>query len=797
MERGFAGLWQSFTNSRTMQLRPNRARQTAVGQGPGLALQYKLIGHLVAAAALAVVGAPGAVAAPKPQSQSVAKPLPRPAPKPAAPQPKANPALRQGMAVPMPLPRPRPASVGATPVAVASAMPPAFAPTPIQPPPTAFSQPPMRHAAVTPATQSPLSMVPTAATPPADLAAVKQALELVRKGRNSAATDVMRSVGDPVARKVIEWAVLRAEDDDFDFERYASFIAANPGWPSIMQFRRKAEAALWQNPVSDAQVRKYFASQRPVSAKGKLALARAALAQGDRALAQELVRDAWRNDSFSADVERRALDAFGALLTAGDYKARLDNLLYAEELDAAMRAAQRLGASQVALAKARAAVAKKASNAKALLDAVPHDARNDAAFIFTMAQWLRRNDKINEAAHWMLKAPTSPAAIHDLEEWWTERRLLARKLLDIGEPRMAFRIASAAALPEKEHPRVEALFTSGWIALRFLNDPAAAMPFFARILQKAEHPASISRAYYWQGRAAEAMGRRDEARRHYERGARYPTAYYGQLSRAKLGVGEIRLPPPPPAAPNGARLEIVRAIEILYAIDERDLVASAVADLADKMTDVAALAAVAALTEKNKDARAMALLGRTAVGRGLPFEAYAYPTAGLPRYTPVGPQVEPHIAYAIARQESGFNPRAISSANALGLMQVTPAAGKYIAKKNGIAFDQRRLLNDPVYNVQMGAAELGDVIETYRGSYILAFAAYNAGRGRVREWIGRYGDPRDPKVDPVDWVERIPFSETRNYVQRVMENMQIYRVRFGGSPRLMIEADLRRGTAGN
>jgi soluble lytic murein transglycosylase len=137
----------------------------------------------------------------------------------------------------------------------------------------------------------------------------------------------------------------------------------------------------------------------------------------------------------------------------------------------------------------------------------------------------------------------------------------------------------------------------------------------------------------------------------------------------------------------------------------------------------------------------------------------------------------------------------VSSANALGLMQVTPEAGRYIAKKFNVTYDQQRLLHDKVYNVQVGAAELGDDIAGYNGSYILAFAGYNAGRGRVREWIERYGDPRDPKVDPVDWVERIPFSETRNYVQRILENIQVYRARFGGGTRLLIEADLRRGAA--
>jgi soluble lytic murein transglycosylase len=769
----------------------------------------KLIRLFLAGAGVAALSLP-AQAAPKPETKPEAKPAAQTAAsKPAAGKPAAKtpetrkpeakkPAPTSGQPVKqasagarsVPLPRARPDNVS-LPVATT----PAFAPAPVQMPPAAFS-PPARQAAVTPPAQPPVAMPPSAPISAADLAAVKQALDLIRKGRISAASEIARSTGDPAARKLIEWAALRAEDDDFIFERYAAFIAGNPGWPSLMQFRRKAEAALWQNAASDAQVKQFFASQKPVSAKGKLALARVALSHGDRAHAQQLVRDAWRNDSLSADMEKRVLDAFGPLLSAGDHKARMDRRLYSEDIDEAMRAAQRLGASQVALAKARAAVVNKSSNAKALLDAVPADARNDAAYLFTMAQWLRRNDKIAEAAQWMLKAPNAPAAIHDPEEWWTERRLLARKLLDIGDPQTAFRISAAAAIPEKEHPRVEALFTTGWIALRFLNDPATAMPYFARIAQAAEHPASLARSYYWQGRAAEAQGKREDARRFYEHGARYGTAYYGQLARARLGAGEIRLPPAPSGA-HGARHDVVRAIEILYAIDERDLVASAVADLADKATDMHALAAVAALTEKNQDARAMALLGRTAIGRGLPFEAYAYPIAGLPRYNPVGPQVEPHIAYAIARQESGFNPKAVSSANALGLMQVTPAAGKYIAKKNGIAFDQKRLLNDPVYNVQMGAAELGDVIEAYRGSYILAFVAYNAGRGRVREWTERYGDPRDPKVDPVDWVERIPFSETRNYVQRVMENMQIYRVRFGGSPKLMIEADLRRGMAAN
>jgi soluble lytic murein transglycosylase len=203
------------------------------------------------------------------------------------------------------------------------------------------------------------------------------------------------------------------------------------------------------------------------------------------------------------------------------------------------------------------------------------------------------------------------------------------------------------------------------------------------------------------------------------------------------------------------------------------------------------------LTAQHNDARAMLMIGKSALGRGLALDQYAFPSVGVPNFTHVGPEIDRSVVYSIVRQESAFNPRDLSTAQAMGLMQVTPAAGRYVAKKFNVRYDQKRLMSDSVYNTQMGAAELGDLLKDYRGSYIMAFAGYNAGRGRVREWIERYGDPRDPNVDPIDWVERIPFSETRNYVQRVLENLQVYRVRFGHGSKLMIEADLRRGSSSN
>ena len=637
----------------------------------------------------------------------------------------------------------------------------------------------------------------TSSLPSPELAAVKVAITLARRGELVQASDVEEGIGDPVARQVVEWAILRSDKNEIDFRRYVAFISDNPSWPGIGLLRRRAEAALWKERLDPQTVRAYFDKEQPLTAHGKFALARALLLEGDRSDAQSLVREAWRYDNFSGDLEAQILDVFRDLITDADHKARMDIRLYAEDVDGAMRAANRAGGNAPVIAKARVAVIKKVADAKAQLDGVPAEARRDIGYIFSRAQWLRRDEKATEAAELMLSVPNDPTQALDGDQWWIERRFVFRTLLDLGDAKTAYRVASAAAVPSRESYRAEHQFISGWIALRFLDDASTALAHFAKVGQATRNPITLARASYWQGRAAEALGQTNDARAHYQTAARYSTAYYGQLARARLGLKDIVVRPPPDPAPAPAQMDIVRAIEILYAIGERDLIAGGLAELGERSTDMATLAAVGEVTARHKDARAMVLLGKAALARGLPLEHFAFPTVGIPDYRAIGPEVEPGIVYAIARQESTFNPRIISSAGAMGLMQVTPATGRYVANKFGAPYDEKRLLSDQIYNVQLGAAELGDLVRYYRGSYILSFAGYNAGRGRVKDWIAKYGDPRDPKIDPIDWVERIPFSETRNYVQRVLENLQVYRVRFGSGSKLMIESDLRRGARSN
>jgi soluble lytic murein transglycosylase len=695
----------------------------------------------------------------------------------------------------VPLPKARPIARNAAPKAVTSIQPTAknagdgasVAPA-MQPATRQHATPaPKRKPAI------PAAVAATTSTSRADTDALENVIELIRNHKPADATQVQASITDPVASKLAEWIILRSDDNGASVERYRAFITANPSWPSQSFMRRRLEAALWDDHRDDATVMSWFENETPLSAKGRFSLARALLARGDRANAERNIRDAWRADPMSGDTENTALDMFGALLTPGDQKARMDLMLYGTESEAALRAAKRLGTGHVALAKARIAVTRKAANAKALLDAVPYELHGDPGYMFSKIQLLRREEKFPEAAQLMLAAPRDPAKLYNLDEWWIERRLLARKMIDVGEYRNAYLIARDAALPSRDIYKTEQEFTAGWIALRFLNDPATAAQHFARIGVGSVNPTTLARAGYWQGRAAEASGRSQEARNAYAAAAEQSTSYYGQLARAKLGLPQIELNPALTGRARGSdRLEIVRAVQLLYAMDEGEIAIPILADVGEN-GDPDALIGLGELASRNGDARGMLLVGKAALNRGLPFDFYAYPVSGIPQFKSIGPDVEPSIVFAIARQESAFNPSVVSPANAYGLMQVTPDAGRYVCKKYGASFDLARLKNDPVYNASLGAAELGGLIEDYRGSYIMTFAAYNAGRGSVNKWVQRYGDPRDPKVDAVDWVELIPFSETRNYVQRIMENLQVYRARFGGGTRLQIEADLHRG----
>jgi soluble lytic murein transglycosylase len=625
-----------------------------------------------------------------------------------------------------------------------------------------------------------------------DPALLRNTISHYRAGRTAQGDALAKDINDPALRSLLEWIAIRS--GAAKFERITAFTEANPDWPGTANLRRRAEDALWMQRSPDKIVLGFFESQPPLGPMGRLSHLYALESTGKSAEARNLVSDIWRQDPLSKEMEERVLKTFEAVLTQADHRVRMERFLFKEKWDSALRAATRLGPDYVLLAKARMAVARRAANAGKALDAVPVSLRKDSSYAFSRAQWLRRDDKPLEAAHAIEAVSRDPSVLGDGDEWWIERRLIARKLLDINEPKLAYQVASQHGASSAAS-RIEAEFHAGWIALRFANDADTAANHFAKAGAIAETPLSLARSNYWQGRAAETRGAQDEARSFFARAAGHPTTFYGQLARVKLGRNDLVLRIVRPLA-NEARQAMearpaVKALYTLWEIGEQDLLRSLYRELATGSKSASELAAIGDVARRTRDAQATLMVGKLAIQRGFPLDIHAFPTFGIPRIDLADSPVERAILHAVARQESAFDIEAMSSAGARGLMQLMPATARETAKRAGMPFELERLTSDASYNATLGAKHLTELLKSWNGSLPLVIASYNAGPGNVRKWVDSYGDPRHPDVDPVDWIERIPFTETRDYVQRVLENLQVYRQRFGERTTLLTEADLR------
>jgi soluble lytic murein transglycosylase len=609
---------------------------------------------------------------------------------------------------------------------------------------------------------------------------LREALPYYKAGALAAGDVQAVRATDPIIRTALEWVALR-DSRDASRARFGAFVAAHPNWPARDFLIRRIEDGLYQSNADPALIDNFFGAVAPQTAFGKLARARALRSEGKDADAEALVRDVWRHSTLSgsASLESHVRTEFGAYLTPADYKARADKLLYEGDNAGGLRNAALVNPDYVVLARLHAAINDEATNDK-MFDAVPPDMRADPAFLFARIHKLRHEDKLRAAADLMLAAPQDPALIVDGDAWWTERRLLGRKLLDAGDPATAYRIFAGHSA-ESPEANIDAEFHAGWIALRFLNDPTRAAQHFARAAEFAQTPMSIARVAYWQGRTAEVSltdGADLRARAYYEKAAERAATYYGQLARARLGLKTIALKSPAPAAQGTARDEAVRIVELFFTIHEKDLAMTLASTAAQHLTDPAQIAALADVMLAQRDAHDCLIVGKILAQRGILIGALAFPTYGIPAYAAAENSAPPALVYAIARQESEFDMHAQSGAGARGLMQMIVATAKRTAEHLKMDFDAGRLLSDAAFSAKLGAAHLGQLLAEERGSPILVFAAYNAGGGHVKDWIDAYGDPRTPGVDPIDWVERIPFTETRNYVERVSENWAMYQASF-------------------
>ena len=648
---------------------------------------------------------------------------------------------------------------------------------------------------------SPLNQTPLAKE---EQKALSAAIKSLYKGKRADADKHKAVIKQRVAKKLLQWYALRSQSLPHTITELQQFLTDNPGWPNRTKLQAKIETAFLKEKQAPERVITHFKNSKPKTSAGKLALAQALLKEGKTDKAISLIKATYQNPNLPFWVEKIIVDRHKTHLSKEDHKIRADRLLYKfsrGKINAAMRAAKNLSKAEQEGAKFRAAVIRRQSGkARKQLAKLDKTIKQQPGVHLARIELARRSKKQSFAIKLIKANNFAKSDITDKDRWWRVRQKLARHAIENNQYQTAYDITS-----KHENPSVnlykEAEFLSGWLALRFLKQPKVAEAHFAKFKAAADGPLSRSKSAYWHGRALKAQNKTKEAQTSFKAGAVQFNTFYGQLSARELGKPntEIKIPTPPSISAEIAKRfvsrDAIQALMLAHQIDKPTIARLFFAHLRYHLNDPEELALLAELAASLGYNQSSIRIGKTAMAQNfLDLAHHSYPIRFMPKYKPLRSIPEQGLVYAIARQESEFNYQIKSRAGARGLLQVMPGTLKHVARKYNLKRKTAWLTQRPAFNAQIGSAYIGDRHQEFSGSYIMTFASFNAGPGRVRQWIRKLGDPRSAAIDPIDWIERIPFKETRKYVQKVTANLQVYRARLeGGQGHIQAYEDIYRG----
>jgi len=625
-----------------------------------------------------------------------------------------------------------------------------------------------------------------------DQALFAQGLAAAKRGDVPSAKGAISSLSDPTARKLVTWAMVDVNSERLSFWDLDAARRDLTGFPRGARRQIAAERTLETSGRAPGEIVAWFGADGPHSPQGAMALASAYRSLGRQADAAQLIRTWWTTKSFEADVQRTMLSRFADVLSVDDHVRRADVLLYGAQGPAARDMITLLPAERQAAALARISLRGDSEGGYQTL--TPGD-QMSAGVAFERAGFLRRRGRDAEAIAQLAYAPKDVVTPEHAERTWDERYRLTLSSIRAGDWQSAYRAAANTGLREGSDA-TEAEFYAGWIALNRLKDPVAAGQHFAAIERIGSSPITRGRALYWQGRAAEARRDNTAAETFYSRAAEHGTTFYGQLAAEKLGLSLVLPKDPTPTSAERARFEdrdAVQAMRMLADQGQRDLFRVFALHLDDVLPDRVEQALLIDAIRGYGDQDTSMKAARGAAQRGFILADRAYPYRTPPS---VMGAPEPALVLGITRQESGFDPAVRSGADARGMMQLLPSTASIVARRMGVGYSAS-MLYEPDYNMRLGSSFLGSLVNQFSGSYVMAAAGYNAGPGRPAAWVSMCGDPRAGSTDPLDFIECIPFSETRNYVMRVLENMTVYRAKAnGGSAPITLSSDLKRGGYG-
>jgi soluble lytic murein transglycosylase len=652
----------------------------------------------------------------------------------------------------------------------------------------------------------PSQPVPYASTPPSagsyqgrvlndqDTALFRQGLAAARARDVSGAQSAIAQIRDPAARKLVQWALIDTSGEQLSYSELAQAQTALAGWPRAESRRAATEKVLDRSGGGGDAALALFESEKPTTVEGAIAYAYALQQRGRQDEARTLVRDWWRTRSFDEAPQSRILSAGGGWLTPADHEARLNLLLSGPHGPATRAMLGLVSPDRAAVANAVMSLRTAYSPDAVVAGLTPAQAA-DPLVTLERVRILRSQNRQSEAFPLLANLPPAPGHTAGDNTLWSERRNYFLDALQQNNWRAAYDAMNGHGFTSGDR-MVDAEFFAGWVALTKLNQPEVAARHFEALRTASSTPITQGRAYYWLGRAAEARGERDAALTYYRNGAQHWQTFYGQLAAEKAGIATLTLPgEPAPTQADIARFErneIVRATRILGETGEASLLRVFAYQLDNDLPTIEDLALLMDLSRGYGEGFTAMMVGRAASQRGFVLPERMYPVRVPPQ---VGGAAPLEFTQAITRQESSFDPRARSHADARGMMQFLPATASGVARRLGMSYSAERLW-EPDYNMTLGSYHLGELMAANNGSMLLATVGYNAGPARPNQWVARCGDPRGDAVKTIDFIECAPFTETRNYMMRVMENMAVYKARLnGGSAPLTPSADISRGSA--
>ena len=601
---------------------------------------------------------------------------------------------------------------------------------------------------------------------------------------------------DTTAKRVLRWR--QAADDPYvSFSILTDVVQNQSDWPRMTNIRAKAEAHLFDRPLSPDEAINWFMGAEPVSGEGRGALAHAYYKRGQDDIAGRWLRSAWRDSRLTRDRQKRLFSRYKSKLTPEDHAARADHLVWQGRrlYPSAGGLLSLMNRTDRALLDARMRVGANRSGMDKAINAVPSSHVNDTGLLYERARWRRRKRTETYALPVYLKITTPPHSEKGKVRLWKDKKYMIFWALKQKKYADAYQLTLHHGMTSGEH-FADAEFLAGWISLTKLDNPAQALTHFTNLKNGVSLPVSSGRAGYWQGRAADEMGDAS-ATTYFAEAAKYPNVFYSQLASEKLaqGYAYISLPPEDDGSLVSSEFEgqeLIRALRMIGETQSERTYNQFSFHLDDRLDDVREITLLAGLGKQYGYMKPSVRAAKQAGRLEAMLTESGYPMPEI--ITNLGNEYDIPFVLAIARQESEFNTRARSHAKAYGMMQMINATAKTTARRAKIPYRKSWLIGDPEYAAKLGATHLNELLTTYDGSYILSAAAYNAGPRRVNIWIKDYGDPRTGAIDPIDWLESIPYSETRNYVQRVMENLEVYRARLNGNQtQLRLVHDLTAG----